>query len=135
MAKVELKTKENNANVDDFINSVKDNQQRDDSKVILKMMGKATGDKPKMWGSSIVGFGNETLKYESGRELEWFKIGFSPRKQSLTLYVLRGGENNYKNLLAKLGKHTLGKGCLYIKNLEEVDSNVLEDLIKESLRN
>lgn len=86
MAKAELKTKKGEASVEDFINTVTDEEKRKDSFAILQLMQKATGDKPKMWGTSIIGFGNVQLKYESGRELDWFKMGFSPRKQNLTLY-------------------------------------------------
>jgi hypothetical protein len=97
-------------------------------------MEKATGEKPKMWGSSIVGFGSRHLKYESGRELDSMEIGFSPRKQNLTLY-LTNGEALDENLLSKLGKHKLGKSCLYFKRLSDVDEKVLEQLIEKSIEN
>ncbi len=134
MAKAELKTKPNNVSVEDFLNEISDEQKREDSKEIAAFMQKATGAKPKMWGDSIIGFGNRHLKYESGRELDWMEIGFSPRKQNLTLY-LTNGEVLDADLLAKLGKHKPGKGCLYFKRLSDVDKNVLEDLIKESVEN
>ena len=134
MAKVEIKTKENDASVEAFLDSVDDEQQREDSYKVLEMMKSMTGDEPKMWGASIVGFGN--LVYTSpatGREVDWLKIGFSPRKGNLSLYVLNGSPKQ-EDLLAKLGKHKTGKGCLYIKRLSDVDEKVLEKLIRESLR-
>ena len=116
MAKAVLKTKENKSSVEDFLNTIKDQQQRKDSFTILSMMQKATGDKPKMWGKNIIGFGTVYLKYASGRELDWFKMGFSPRKQNLTLYGL--GVSKSGDLLKKLGKHKTGVGCLYINKLK-----------------
>src|SRR5437867_1236887 len=127
MAKAELKTKKNEASVEDFLNTIKDEQQRKDSFTILQMMKKATGDEPRMWGSAIIGFGNVQLKYESGRELDWFKMGFSPRKQNLTLYGVNG--KGQAELLKKLGKHKTGKGCLYINKLTDVDTAVLKKII------
>ena len=88
-------------------------------------MQQASGDKPKMWGTAIIGFGNVLLKYDSSRELDWFKIGFSPRKQALTLYGLLGSEKQ-NALLEKLGKHKTGKGCLYINKLTDVDLTVFK---------
>ncbi len=134
MAKAELKTKETKANVEDFINKIEDEQKREDSRIIAALMEKATGEKPKMWGDAIIGFGNRYLKYESGRELDWMEIGFSPRKANLSLY-LTNGELMNADLLGKLGKHKLGKGCLYFKRLSDVDKTVLEKLIKESVEN
>lgn len=134
MAKAELKTKETQASVEDFLNAVEDEQKREDSREIAALMEKATGAKPKMWGDSIVGFGSRTLKYETGRELVWMEIGFSPRKANLTLY-LTNGDLMDAGLLANLGKHKLGKGCLYFKRLSDVDKTVLENLIKESVEN
>ena len=128
MAKAELKTKKTASSVDDFIKSVKDEQKRKDSFTIVKMMQKATGDKPKMWGGAIIGFGDVHLKYESGRELDWFIIGFSPRKQNLTLYVLCDSPAQ-NGLLKKLGKHKRGGSCLYINKLDDVDLNVLKKII------
>ncbi len=134
MAKAELKTKETISNVEDFINKIEDEQKREDSREIAALMEKATGEKPKMWGDAIIGFGNRQLKYESGRELDWMKIGFSPRKANLTLYLTNGDLMN-AGLLAKLGKHKLGKGCLYFKRLSDIDKTVLENLIKDSVEN
>jgi hypothetical protein len=129
----ELKTKLNDASVTDFLNSIKDEEKRADSFEILKLMQQVTKQEPKMWGTSIIGFGNTHLKYESGRELDWFVTGFSPRKQNLTLYVL-GSFNPHTDLLKKLGKYKTGVGCLYINKLKNVDVKVLKDLIKESVK-
>lgn len=134
MAKAELKTKANTASVEEFIESIKEEDKKSDSKVILEMMKRISGEKPKMWGSSIVGFIDVQLKYASGRELDWFKIGFSPRKQALTLYGIKEYKGPTNELLQKLGKHTEGGGCIYIKKLSDVDLNVLEELIKKSIR-
>lgn len=128
----EIKTKKTEASVDEFLSTV-DPAQQADSQVILEMMSKATNSEPKMWGASIVGFGTELLKYDSGRELDWMKIGFSPRKQNMTLYVFRGGMEKYTDLLMNLGKHTTGKGCLYIKHLSDVDQGVLKQIIERSM--
>ena len=133
MAKsAELKTKVNEASGEGFLNSVQDEQARADCFETLKMMKQVTKEEPKMWGSSIVGFGTQHLIYASGRELDWMVIGFSPRKQNLTLY-LPGSLESYADLLGKLGKHTTGKGCLYIKTLKDVDTKVLKELIKRSI--
>jgi hypothetical protein len=132
MAKAEIKTKETKASVDEFLNRIDDEQQRSDSYRILEMMRRATGDEPKMWGPSIVGFG--TMSYKSpatGREVDWMKIGFSPRKGNLSLYVLHHPADQTKNL-ETLGKHKAGKGCLYIKRLSDVDEKVLEKVIKSA---
>ncbi len=129
MAKAELKTKPNAITIEKFLKGIKDPQQREDSLVIIEMMKHATGDEPVMWGSAIVGFGNTHLRYASGRELDWFKIGFSPRKQNLTLYALCGTKRQ-QDLLKKLGKHKTGKGCLYINKLSDVNMDVLRELVE-----
>ncbi len=128
----ELKTKLTNASVDKFLKGVKDEQTRADCYQIIEMMNKATKAEPKMWGTSIIGFGNIHLKYESGRELDWFPIGFSPRKQNITLYLMGGLEQ--EELLGKLGKYSTGKGCLYIKKLADVDVKVLNKLVTISAK-
>ena len=135
MAKLaKIKTKETKASVEDFINSVKDEAKRKDSFTILKMMQKATKEKPKMWGSSMIGFGNKIYKSPAtGREVEWFKIGFSPRKASLTLYISMNIKEHSAEL-KKLGKHKTGVGCLYINKLEDVDVKVLEKLINAAAK-
>jgi hypothetical protein len=127
----ELKTKPTTASVSDFLASV-DPDRREDCLTIAKIMTKATGAKPRMWGPSIVGFGDHHYKYESGRELDWFLTGFSPRKNDLTLYIMPGFER-YAELMAALGKHKTGKSCLYIKRLADVDLTVLETLVESSV--
>ena len=126
--KVEMKTKKTESSAEDFINTIPDEQVRADCLEVAKMMKQATKADPKMWGSSIIGFGEQHLVYESGRELDWMKIGFSPRKQNITLYISLD-----KALLKKLGKFTTGKGCLYIKKLADVDKKVLKELITASV--
>ena len=130
----EIKTKPTSDSVEDFINRVKDEQKRKDSFAILEMMKKATGEEPTMWGSSIIGFGN--MKYKSpatGREVDWLKIGFSPRKANLSLYLTMNIKN-HAEALKKLGKHKTGVGCLYINKLEDVDVKVLKEIINTSLK-
>ena len=131
MANADLKTKKTQASVSKFIDSIEDEKRRDDCRRLVDIMKKATKAEPKMWGSSVVGFGDYHYKYESGRENDWFVTGFSPRKDSLTLYFMTGIEP-YKQLLSKLGKHKTGKGCLYIKTLDDVDGNVLKQLVATS---
>ncbi len=127
-----LKTTVNDANVEDFINKVEDEVKRQDSLALLKLFSKVTGEKPKMWGSSIIGFGSYHYKSERSRqEGDWMLTGFSPRKQNLTLYVMPGF-GDYQDLLKDLGKHKTSVGCLYINKLADVDMAVLEKLIKTS---
>jgi len=133
MAKAEPKTKVNDASVTEFLNSVADEQKRNDCFEILKMMQQITKEEPKMWGSSMVGFGSYHYKGKSGREGDWMLIGFSPRKQALTLY-LTGGFDTHAALLKKLGKFTTGMGCLYVKTLEDVDKKVLKELLQASVK-
>jgi hypothetical protein len=131
----ELKTKTTSASVSAFIDRIDDPSRRRDCKTLLKMMKKATKAQPKMWGSSIIGFGDHHYKYDSGREGDWFRAGFSPRKDALTLYLISGlGWPDQRDLMSKLGKHKTGKGCLYIKQLSDVDVKVLERLIERSLK-
>ena len=128
----ELKTKVTDASVEDFLNSVGDETKRKDGFVLLKMFTKVTGEKAKMWGPSIVGFGKYHYKSErSSQEGDWPLVSFSPRKQSLTLYIMPGYDD-FSDLLNKLGKHKTSVGCLYIKKLADVDLNVLEALIDAS---
>ncbi len=125
----QIKTKETNSNVGDFINSLKGEQQRKDSLILLKLMKKASKETPKMWGSSIIGFGKKIYKSPtSGREVEWFKIGFSPRKANFSLNLVIDIKK-FSAELKKLGKHKTGMGCLYINKLSDVDLKVLEKLI------
>lgn len=128
----ELKTKLTDASVTAFLNNVEDEQKRNDSFEIVEMMGKATGLPPKMWGSSIIGFGTYHYKYDSGHEGDVCIIGFSPRKQNIALYI-PGGIHKYDDLLEKLGKHKTGKGCLYINSLNKIDVEVLQAIFKRSL--
>ena len=128
----EIKTKVNDASVEDFINSVEDQKKRDDSFKLLEMFKKLTGEPPKMWGTSIIGFGQYHYKSErTSQEGDWMLTGFSPRKQALTLYIM-SGFTEHPDLLKNLGKHKTGKGWLYINKLEDVDQKTLEDLIKKS---
>jgi hypothetical protein len=126
----EPKIKQTDASVAAFLDAVPDERKRADSYAILKMMEEVTGEEARMWGSSIVGFGSYHYKYASGHEGDAAMSGFSPRKQSLTLYIMFGNEDS--DLFEKLGKHTLGKGCLYIKKLDDVDRDVLREMIKRS---
>jgi len=134
MAKnVEIKTKVNDASVEGFLNSVTDEQKRKDSFEILRLMENVTKETPKMWGSSIVGFGSYHYKGAGGREGDWMLTGFSPRKANLTLYIL-GGFDSSLDLLKKLGKHKTSVGCLYINKLDDVDKEVLKELVAESVK-
>ena len=129
----ENKTTPNDQNIEQFLNAIADEQKRKDSFILLELMKQVTRIEPKMWGSSIVGFSSYHYKYESGREGDSILAGFSPRKQNLTLYNM-GGFEQYDNLLNKLGKHTVGGGCLYIKRLDDVDLPTLKSLIEESIK-
>jgi hypothetical protein len=131
--KTELKTKVNNASVEGFLNTVEDEAVRKDCFEILKLMKQVTKEEPKMWGSSIVGFGSYHYKGASGREGDWMLTGFSPRKQNLTLYLM-GGFDLHKGPLKKLGKYKTSVGCLYIKKLDDVDKKVLKELVTKSVR-
>lgn len=124
----ELKTKPTDADVEAFLAGIPDPQKRSDSLVLLDLFRAVTGEQPRMWGSSIVGFGDYHYAYASGREGDWFVTGFSPRKQNLTLYCM-GSYEPHAELLARLGKHKLGKGCLYINRLRDVDLGVLRELV------
>jgi len=128
----ELKTKPNRKSVNAFLETVRDPQKRKDCETLVKLMKEITGAEPQMWGGSIVGFGSYHFKYASGREGDWFQAGFSPRKQSLTLYVMSGFKR-HDELMAKLGKYKTGKSCLYIKKLEDVNKIVLRELVNESV--
>lgn len=129
----EAKTRPTDASVEDFLKSVEHPQKREDGFELLEMMKEITNEEPIMWGPSIIGFGSYHYKYESGREGDMPLTGFSPRKKSLTVYIMSGFEE-YKDLLDKLGKHKIGKSCLYINKLADVDKNVLKKIIKKSLK-
>src|SRR5215213_10265287 len=123
----EIQTKPTSSSVEDFINGVQDEQKRKDSFVILEMMKKASSEEPKMWGSSIIGFGNKRYKSPAtGREVDWLQIGFSPRKANLSLYLTLSLKE-HAEALERLGKHKTGVGCLYINKLEDVDLKVLNE--------
>ncbi len=129
----DVKTKKNEASVEGFLKSVENEKRREDSFVVLDLMKEVTGEKPTMWGTSIVGFGSYHYKGASGREGDWMKVGFSPRKQSMTLYIM-DGFGSYDSLLDTLGKYKTGKSCLYINKLEDVDQSVLRELVKQSFK-
>ena len=128
----ELKTKLNDASVTVFLDSVADENRRQDCYTLLAMMKEATGAPAKMWGDSIVGLGSHQYKYESGRTGDWFQVGFSPRKQNLTLYIISGFAS-YGELMGKLGKYKIGKSCLYLNKLTDIDLTTLRELIEQSV--
>lgn len=128
----ELKTKKTELSVDAFLNQVAEPQKQKDAYAIRTLMEKATKAKAKMWGSAIVGFGDKVLTYDSGRKLDWFVMGFSPRKQNFALYI-PGAVEDKAGILKKLGKYKTGKGCLYINKLEEIDGTILKKIIANGL--
>jgi hypothetical protein len=129
----ELKTKRTAASVDAFLKRIPEETRRQDCRTVLHLMQQATKAEPKMWGTSMVGFGSYHYTYPSGREGDWFLTGFAPRKQDLTLYIMSGFDR-HQPLMANLGKHKTGKSCLYIKRLADVDLGVLKGLITESVK-
>jgi hypothetical protein len=129
----EPKTKPTQASVKEFLNQIPDKERRDDCVAVAKMMEEITGNKPKMWGPSIVGFGTYHYKYASGREGDWPIAAFSPRKKDLTVYLMVGFEKNV-DLMKQLGKHSTGKSCLYIKRLSDIHVPTLKKLIKTSIK-
>jgi len=129
----ELKTKPTGEDVISFLETIEDDKKRQDSFTILEIMKEITGEEPKMWSPSIIGFGNYHYKYASGKEADWFFTGFSPRKQNLTLYLMSGFEDS-ESFFKDLGKFKTGKSCLYIKKLEDIDMETLRQLIDESVR-
>jgi Domain of unknown function (DU1801) len=128
----ELKTKLNDSSVEGFLNTVKDEQKRSDSFELLKIMQEISGEPPKMWGTAIIGFGSYHYVYASGREGDWMLAGFSPRKSSISLYLMAGFDR-LGDELAQLGKHKVGKGCLYVKRLSDIDEKVLKKMVKKSI--
>lgn len=127
----ELKTQPNDKSVEAYLNAIPDEAKRKDCFTLLEMMQQVTGAPPVMWGEAIVGFGNYHYCYETGREGDWFLVGFSPRKQNLTLYFMSGFDQ-YESLLARLGKHSIGKSCLYVKRLSDIDLPTLQELVRLS---
>lgn len=128
-----LKTQPTKQSVSDFLNTIEDRKKRAECRVLAKMMRAATGNRARMWGASIVGFGTYDYKYASGRERSWPLVGFSPRQQNLTLYIVPGFAN-FDKLMKQLGKYKTGKSCLYLRALEDVDQNILEALIDGSVK-
>ena len=129
----ELKTKRTDASVDAYLEAIPDDIRRQDCRAVIEIMRKATKAEPKMWGPGIVGFGDQHLRYESGRELDWFLTGFASRKTDLTLYIMPGF-SRYDELMGRLGKHKTGKSCLYLKRLSDVDVKVLDELVTASVK-
>lgn len=129
----ELKTQPNDNSVEAFLDTIENEKKRRDAYAIAALMQEVTGALPKMWGPSIVGFGDYHYRYESGREGDWFLTGFSPRKQNLTLYIM-AGFSRHDELMARLGKYKTGKACLYLNKLEDVDQGVLKELVEESVQ-
>ena len=128
----ELKTKRQNSGVTEFLTSISDEGVRKDCQTLADLMSRLTGDPGDMWGTSVAGFGQRRLTYATGRELDWFAMGFSPRKGKLTLYLGLNTLAPMDDLLAKLGPHSLGKGCLYIKRLSSVDMDVLTEILRRA---
>jgi hypothetical protein len=129
----EIKTKPTKVSAAEFLQSIEDEQKRADSFAILKMMENASKEEPVMWGTSIIGFGHKRYKSErSGREVDWFKIGFSPRKANITLYLM--DIKSHEKSLEKLGKHKAAGGCLYVNKLVDVDLKVLEKVIDDAMK-
>ncbi|WP_462248073.1 DUF1801 domain-containing protein [Ekhidna sp.] len=128
----DIKTQPNNLSVDGFLDKVEPAWKRDDSKKIMQLLQKITGEKPVMWGETIIGFGNYHYKYKSGREIDYFLAGFSPRKANITVYMMGGFEGHDEDL-AKLGKYKKSVGCLYFKKLEDIDVKVLERMTIRSI--
>ena len=126
------KTIPNEASIVDFLEKQENPIRKRDCFSLIEIMKRLTGEEPQMWGSSIIGFGTYHFRYDSGREGDWFLVGFSPRKQALTLYIMSGFKK-HDSLMAQLGKHKTGKSCLYIKTLDDVDLDILEDLIRHSV--
>lgn len=129
----ELKTAKTRASVSTFLAGIADESRRKECRAVVRLMKAATGAPPRMWGDSIIGFGDMRCRYESGREVDWFLAGFSPRKDSLSLYLMPNLDA-HAALLKKLGKHSTGKSCLYIKRLADVDQAVLERLIRDGVK-
>lgn len=128
----ELKTKPTNASVSEFYKEIEDPQKRKDCKALGKIMRQVTQKRPKVWGTSMIGFGRYDYTYASGRSGSWFLCGYAPRKRDLTIYIM-AGFGRMDDLLAKLGKHKHSKSCLYIKKLDDIDVDVLKEMISRSI--
>lgn len=129
----ELKTKENNASVEEFLNSVDHKKRREDAFILKGLFDEITGWPAKMWGTSIVGYGSYDYKYPTGRTGTWMITGFSPRKTALTLYIMTGFKQ-HSDLMAKLGKYKTGKSCLYVNKLEDIDMEILSKIVKADVQ-
>ena len=127
-----IQTTRNDGDVDLFLGSIGNERRREDCRSVVEMMREITGEEPAMWGPSIVGFGSYHYRYKSGHEGDFFHVGVSPRKQSLSLYIMPGFDE-YSGLLERLGKHKTGKACLYINKLDDVDTDVLRELIRKAV--
>tara|TARA_R110002126_G_scaffold50089_13_gene138132 strand:+ start:5582 stop:6025 length:444 start_codon:yes stop_codon:yes gene_type:complete len=137
MAKADIKTKATSADVDGFVAAAEPKRRQDEARQLIDLFRKVTGEEPAMWGPSIIGFGSYSYKYDSGREGTMCRTGFSPRKAKLTLYLMGAyctpdAEAEQQRLLGQLGKHSVGKSCLYINRLEQVDLKVLEQLMRNN---
>lgn len=130
----ELKTQPTDDDAQTFLAAIPDEGRRSDARTVCDLLARVTGEAPVMWGAAIVGFGRQHLRYASGRELDWMVIGFSPRKASTTIYLSDGFEA-HADLLARLGRHTTGRGCLYLKRVDDVDRVVLEEILTRSVAN
>lgn len=130
----ELKTKPTDADVEAFLSGIEEEGQREECRAVVALLKEATGEEPTMWGGTIIGFGRYHYVYDSGREGEWFLTGVSPRRQSLTVYIMDGFER-HEDLMEALGSYRTGKSCLYIKKLEDVDAGVLAELVRRSVEN
>ncbi len=128
----DLKTQKTGASVREYLDAIADEGRRRDAKAVARIMRRATGKRPRMWGASIVGYGSYHYVYASGREGDWLAAGFSSRKQALTLYII-SGFREHDALMQRLGDHTTGKSCLYIKKLDDIDLEVLEELVTRSV--
>lgn len=129
----EIKTKQTEQSVDSFIDALPDEQVRTDSKELVKMLKSASGEEPKIWGGSMIGFGSYSYKSSSGCYGDWFVIGFAPRKGKFSIYLMSGMQDN-QELLKKLGKYKTGKGCLYVNKLADIDKTVLKQIVSESVK-
>lgn len=128
----DIKTRPTDASVDAFIDAVDHPRRREDARTLLELMQRVTGEEPVMWGPSIVGYGSYHYRYASGQEADWPVVGFSPRKQNLSIYIMTGFEES-DELLSRLGKHKTGKSCLYVNKLTDVALDVLESLVRASV--
>ena len=126
------KTQATGASVEEFIAAIESPEMKADCERLVQMMSDATGEKPRLWGPSIVGFGEYHYKYESGREGDFLRVGFAPRKRNLSIYIMPGFEE-FQPLMDRLGKHSTGASCLYVKRLADIDEQVLDELIRASL--